>query len=391
MFIDASKMKGRFILLTAVAGFLYVILLIVPHYSHYMFAVDNSNTTGPRNRTNRYPLDNRTAHADSNMDINMSMEIQEHLYSNIDHMLKDHSKPKICSQQQRLQYLQEKCRLIQPEIDRISGVMITDSKRKLMYCPLSKAGCTTWKYLLLKADSDLNYTISLNQIHSNIQTKNLKRTGIKGSQWFRRYPKYQNYTKFVVVRHPLERILSGYHNSIRSHKNHFKGVYGPTIKLFKTFLNFQKLGTLSLSLFIEAITNPSIPHLYNNQHWRPYMEACNLCEVSYDHIIRIETMGISTDAMPILKLLGYDSNQLSDVHVNNGNTNSQRTHQSNDTPQDTISKVLHEYKDVPKHLMQKLLNRYKSDLELFGYRFNTKTFTASCGIPVDEGSNQSCC
>lgn len=371
-------MKSNFKLVAALTGCVCVFILTVEHYSNFTTKMSvYYRSKIPCTISNDSYLDNMTVQA-----------YRANSYYNTDNILHDHSRPNICSRQQRLNYIREKCRSLQPEIGRIRGAMITDSKRKLFYCPISKAGCTTWKYLMKKANSQLNVNlteVNLTEIYS--------RTTFHGSQWLRKYPKYENYTKFVVIRHPLERILSAYFNSKRPRRA--KGEFGPTIKLFKKLLDYRKEETLSLPLFIEAITKTCLP-LYTNQHWRPYMQACNFCQVEYDHIIRMETMGLSSsasnhnDAAPILNMLGYNGNMLSDVHRNNRNR-SGNPQTNRNIPYDPTSRVLLEYKDVPQYLMDKLLDRYKYDLELFGYSFNVTTLRTACRIPVNEGSKLTCC
>lgn len=380
-------MKGSFILVAALAGCLCIFTLTVKHYSKFTTVprLYTSRKTDALNISQRSHLDSTTVQTIRDVDINL----QANSYNNTDHTLPHQSRPNICSPEQRLRYLQEKCKLLQPELDSISGIVITDRKRKLLYCQIEKCSCSTWRYLLQKANSDGEDEL-LSHIHSNTQLRkrSMNTTTIKGSQWFNQYHEYEDYTKFVVIRHPLERILSSYYNSKRSQKSHSKGEYGPTIRLFNKLMRSREQDTLSLSLFIEAITNPAMTTLYNNVHWKPFTEACNFCEVAYDHIIRVETMAISAsgsnhnDAAPILRLLGYDGNILSDVRVNNRKA---------DIPDDTTSRVLLEYKDVPKHLMEKLLDRYKYDMELFGYRFNAKTLRTACRIPVDNGASLTCC
>ena len=148
----------------------------------------------------------------------------------------------------------------------------------------------------------------------------------------------KKYFKFLVVRHPLERLLSAFRSKFGGEydTDSFFGRYVPHIKnqgkrknADVSFANF-----ISYILFIYNIITPfydnPIPthvlpntttdfqsglkqrmdksnHLpkgskYLNEHWAQYSTLCHPCHIDYDYIVKLETM--REDAAYVLSKLG---------------------------------------------------------------------------------------
>ena len=277
---------------------------------------------------------------------------------------------RICNNHERTEYLNRKCNELNFTPSQLRGGWV-DHDKKLIYCAISKASGSTWKYLWQSTNLN-NNQLKLNGIHSHKLLKIANITHIK----FDNLKKVENYTTFTVIRHPFDRVLSAYYNTKRSVKYMEEGQYGPTKKV----LGMTNNDTLSLSDFIKIVTNDSSPY-YRNTHWTPYSETCSFCDMNYDHIIKVETMSQSpvNDASIILEKLGYSRNYLSQFQINKGI-------RSDDQTSSVLGqKVLAEFKTVPFYLIKRLLIRYKYDLNLFGYYFDANRMTTYCRIPGENG------
>ena len=119
------------------------------------------------------------------------------------------------------------------------------------------------------------------------------------------------FTKLIVVRHPFDRLVSAYYNLINFKEGAGDGPYiYPDIR--KKFPTLRKeVKDLTFPQFLQYVTDPSVGK-YNDRHFAPYSSTCLVCSVHYDYIIRLETMQDveNSDAMPILKMLGYDNSIL---------------------------------------------------------------------------------
>lgn len=241
-------------------------------------------------------------------------------------------------------------------------------------------------YILICFFSNKGYTgeISMENVHSsNLRKANLKRH--YSSNLFSK-SEFQNYTKFAVIRHPIDRVLSVYYNTQRDLRNKTAGQFGPTIEsMFKGPLHLLN-NSLTLSQMIQVITNRKYGHsLYGNRHWNPYSQSCSFCSINYDHIVRIETMNANSgdnDAAPIMKIFGYEGKDMNDLSVNR--------ERSKDVQVLSTSKYFPQLRELSKDLLDALLERYSGDMELFGYGFNTTTYRTWCKIPVGN-TGDTCC
>lgn len=262
-----------------------------------------------------------------------------------------------------------------------------DDNRKLIMCVVSKSGCTTWTTLWIHANiykgqnlTSIPFKYKGTAVHAanNYKPYGMKR--IKSSN----FPQgYNDYTKFIVVRNPFDRLVSAYYNLI-----YWKlgvGDAGPEIVPFfrEEYPHLHSnLSDLSFEEFIKSITDPS-SHIFDNKHWRPYSETCQPCDIEYDYIIRTETMSHypENDALPILSLLGYDSSMVRKTHMNSFSRKDKQLQLT------LYSKHLELFQSLPAKLLKHVFKRYRMDMALFGYSFND-SFIADCKI--DNGEHLCC-
>lgn len=321
-----------------------------------------------------------------------------------------HSKTtmRICSHRERQSYISNICNDLKHNIQPSQvghSRMITDEKRKLFYCEVSKAGCTSWKALWEFANMNITDRLpnSTLGIHSLAV---MDQAGLTFTEdWRKLY--IINYTKFIVIRNPFDRVYSAYLNTIGKET----GLPGPdkTIINFINQYNIQNGGYrhLTFSQFLGLILDNSsfeTESVRNDRHWRPITETCHVCEINYDYIIRLET--INHDAAPLLQILGYPEDLLLNnkvvLHAGSdtwgnvnyaGNLNSSlhgRQNSSNIEQNKIGNKYIAAYKDIiGTDLYKKFLERYRFDIKLFGYDLDRYTLTTQCKTSLNSG--ETCC
>ena len=168
----------------------------------------------------------------------------------------------------------------------------------------------------------------------------------------------------MVVRHPLDRLVSAYTDKIR-----------------RNYLNFQsriekhqrKTGNKHISdfgAFLEFI----IAHRKKfDQHWLPEVGICDPCHVKYDRILKLETQ--TEDLLAVLPRLGPHRRgyNVHSFYRGRGAINN-------------FSRSLPEFLDFDGERFQELLSLgYQADLDLFGYTWSNTSddagFQVHCSDP----------
>ena len=98
--------------------------------------------------------------------------------------------------------------------------------------------------------------------------------------------KLKGFTKFIVVRNPLTRVVSSYRNKILNNNT-------MQSQFFKTYLRSINSAEAakdypSLESFIMLLLSD---HRHSkNVHWNNFFERTNPCYIDYDYILKLETM-----------------------------------------------------------------------------------------------------
>jgi hypothetical protein len=196
------------------------------------------------------------------------------------------------------------------------------------------------------------------------------------------------YFKFTVVRHPLDRLRSAYGDKIAVNGKPgplTKSNYMPQIKEYlrakghvtnTTFVlqNYLERKPLSLEQFFDLIQNQSG---FRNQHWETYMTICNPCVMKYDLIMKLET--ISDD---IEELYSYLRSVNSSVHLPNMVHVHSRIHEMDIDKLRLVSDLT---RKIDPEIMRGIMKIYAKDLLWAGYGWN-KRQGAVCAVG-DKG----CC
>lgn len=250
----------------------------------------------------------------------------------------------------------ETCRKLDPmppNMTRTYKHLLVDDKTKSLYCYIPKAGCTSWKFVFLNStrgnlttkegasEEDGAQYRSYRYVHFADDLKSLRHFTQE-----ERDHRLKTYFKFIVVRHPFDRLVSAYRDKFIKRQDEFLEDAVRIRILFRPrFSNKQDYVTFEEFIRYVVLTGTTEP-FKQNQHWATYQDLCQPCFVKYDYIGKMETLSLDSDI--ILKIMA--SNQkLPLLHV-----------------QSTRSL---DYSGLTRRkFLDRLLGFYSLDAEMFGYR-----------------------
>ena len=188
----------------------------------------------------------------------------------------------------------------------------------------------------------------------------------------------ENYYKIIVVKHPLSRLLSTWRDKFLARRSSYRLRIG--IRIIELFRNNS--GDRSSAFwrsrprfgeFLKFLSKTR----RRDRHWDPYERFCYPCSVSWDAILRTETLDLeSRFLLDQLRL-----SDLSAVPIRHSNTKKQ-----SDLYQTSVH--LPEYESVPSDVMNYVMNIYEADMKRFGYTWDSRASTGRC---IMETENGPCC
>ncbi|EZA47465.1 Carbohydrate sulfotransferase [Ooceraea biroi] len=265
----------------------------------------------------------------------------------------------LVERQERLQY---SCELESNEVnvgafnpESFRNILV-DDLHELLYCYVPKVACTNWKRVLMivtgKWAGNDPLEIPADQAHSPGTFQRLSNYTLPDIE-----KKLATYDKLIVVRHPLERLLSAYRNKLEpKHEKsakYFQSRFGKKIiKKYRQNATLESLKNgddVTFREFVDFVTDDS-ENGTRNEHWRPINELCQPCVVNYNLVSKYESL--VEDATEILERIGVTS-----VSFPTKPPSSEPTSRKLDKYYSTLS-----YKQL-----RKLADLYKLDLRLFDY------------------------
>ncbi|KAG7156969.1 Carbohydrate sulfotransferase 14-like 3 [Homarus americanus] len=176
----------------------------------------------------------------------------------------------------------------------------------------------------------------------------------------------KNSMKMMIVRHPLERILSAYRDKmlrVRNPKGKFETMQKKIARGYVDLSTNTSATNLTQPTFTQFLlkVKDDIKKAWKsgdnkiNMHWRPFWLTCAPCHLTYDVIAHVETLNMDQEF--IIRELGLQDHLLNLY-----------THASNfDVYNKTSEATRHYYSQVPLSLLKDIVNYYRYDFNLYGY------------------------
>ncbi|XP_050707411.1 carbohydrate sulfotransferase 11-like isoform X3 [Eriocheir sinensis] len=178
-----------------------------------------------------------------------------------------------------------------------------DDDRKVIYCFIPKVASTSWKRVWLRMTNRIKpnqnaTTMSRYAVHVNLPVLAADRNAEE---------KLRTYRKFMVVRHPFERVLSAYRDKLEGEYENpgysFHKQVGKRIQMKYRGATYREGHNVTFAEFIRFISEAGRgTEEQRNEHWLPMHELCQPCAVRYDFISKYENL--KEDADYLLQWLG---------------------------------------------------------------------------------------
>merc|ERR1711892_626085 len=231
----------------------------------------------------------------------------------------------------------------------------------LMWCKVPKAASTSWLHAYLRLAHVPEYEIPEDNsmgLHAFLRekypllAKNLNKQMMPVS------------LKFLVVRHPFERVMSAYIDKIEDYKRDLKyrggyyyAMYGADIvgryrhqyrEKFPDHPLFQRKEP-SFPEFVSYLLETPITKY--DEHWRPIFLLCPPCHFKFDVIVKMDTFNRDTQFI-------LNQRDLKDISLHK--KNSAKSKKEND-----LSKRL--FSQISKKMVKALKEKFRIDFEMFEY------------------------
>ncbi|XP_021343958.1 carbohydrate sulfotransferase 11-like [Mizuhopecten yessoensis] len=253
----------------------------------------------------------------------------------------------------RVQHLRRECEHVSGDVGDLDHLqyLIVDEKYKMVFCYIPKISCSQWKTIFITLTGKVNASLlNFGNVHEKYQSKMKFLKGYSAENQKRILTEYK---KYIIVRNPLERILSAYRNKLMG-KVPFRKTGKEIIKRYRsnaTLKSLQNGDDVTFFEFVQYLTDDKTERF--DHHWEKYTTLCHPCIVKYDFIGKYET--ISRDADFILK----------DIEAPPEIRFPKRSERYSNV--ETIKTFNTYYSRIPAECIAKLWNIYRMDFELFGY------------------------
>ena len=213
-----------------------------------------------------------------------------------------------------------------------------DENHRAMFCFLPKVGCTNLKILFI-VNQELYPRTELDKPRENLD-KEIFRSALKQ---FRNQTNekliatsFDSYFKFMMVRNPLERLLSAYRDKVEKYSRNFSVTTDPSFTwlrndIFKRshpelYMQWVEDGMKpvknSFYDFINYWLNPGGSSIAHNDHFSPMIDVCKPCKVRYDFYGNFKHF--DRDAQVLVDRIGASSSDLKQGYYSEDSSTDQR-------------------------------------------------------------------
>ncbi|XP_063597111.1 carbohydrate sulfotransferase 8-like isoform X4 [Penaeus indicus] len=253
----------------------------------------------------------------------------------------------LVEQERRKHQVAAVCQEKEPSSNDRPLYLVHDSKHSLTYCPIYKAASTSWSVLLLQMAG-----------------------------------RTRNTTKFVVVRHPLDRLASTYRDKYQNaNKPWYYINYGQEmVRMFRAFpkqltkaevqgLQYQVAAKIQAGQPVALPGNPFADPLgptfrefalfvvasrHADPHWMEFHDQCAVCNFDYDFILKFEN-------------LHGESEQFLDYLDRGSEATLQRRNSGRKPSSSSADTGCSFFDQISVRLIGQLVAKYEKDFQLFEY------------------------
>jgi len=250
--------------------------------------------------------------------------------------------------------------------------------QRLLYCPVFKAASTTWLMNYMRLHDPAAETHKSGNLH-----KEITELFPPPSVFKLRKKIFSESLKFMVVRHPFERVVSAYRDKLAgfSRNPHYLDMRKRIIQRHRK----KKKDNSNIPTFHEAVDflleeleklESGKEKIFIDGHFMPYSRRCLPCSMDYDIIIKFETLEedsnyiIKQCHMEDLLKVSHENNAPTGPKTEQGFKNkSKKVKQGKEKPkeEDRVFVSLDFFKDIPVNKIKQLYRYYRQDFEIFGY------------------------
>ncbi len=281
----------------------------------------------------------------------------------------------MCTQTKRRRFVRDYCRetKLKPAFHSAIWATFINMEKKIFLCVCNKAATGSLKDYFL----EVNRQQMLKKEVVVVQYRRLGDQPPSGFYQVEDIPveevskRFHGFTKILMVRHPLQRFVSGYYQTAVSKQSS---------------LARKSEDIDSLSDFIDVLVkNESLRARRGTgaMIWEDVQNTCHPCHVDYSYIFKTETL--SRDVLELHNILGLET--FIDIPLGhakrsiNSGTNSNVASDSYKVNCDRkYDAILRELNQTRPDLFSYVLERYREDMEMFGYSWIDDS--SSCMEPV---------
>ncbi|XP_042208731.1 carbohydrate sulfotransferase 11-like isoform X1 [Homarus americanus] len=220
--------------------------------------------------------------------------------------------------------------------------LLIDDVHKAIYCFIPKVSSTSFKKVwlsMINPDKGKGNRRPHAVLNAKIRQEKRQKTNLR--------QKLSTYTKYLIVRHPFERLLSAYKNKIKGPQKKFqqKTVYNYAKKIRPNV----KRSDIQWTEFVDYLNNGGDR---KNRHWNVFARHCYLCSIEYDIVGKYETLGVDSEHF-LRRVRAPEWLHFPEYH-----------------PTKTSSELQKYMRNLTKMQIDRLYRTYEKDFRLFQYTYN---------------------
>lgn len=241
-----------------------------------------------------------------------------------------------------------------------------EKSNELLWCKVPKAASTSWLYAFLKMANVQEHELPEDNgmgLHAMLRDK----YPLLAKNLYKKF--IPSALKFVIVRHPFERLMSAYMDKLdnylrdlRFRGGYYHAMYGGDIvsryrEMYQAKFPKHPLFMRKEPSFVEFIHYViETPVSEFDEHWRPMYLLCPPCHFNFDIIIKMDTF--TRDSEYILRQKDLDGFiKLEKKH----SSIKQKKSEENLDPKQFL------FSQLSKKMLRDLYNKYRVDCEMFEY------------------------